>query len=159
MIDLGISQLGLIAVVALVVIGPEKLPTVARTVGSWVGRARHYVNSVKSEMAQVTELNALRDIKNDVEQAAWKAEQDMQELGSITAQHGDIDEIETIDDAEHIAQSLGSPRPYADMPIERKNWRLKRHALPYWYRVRHGTHARTQSSAIRVARQRPSQKH
>lgn len=152
MIDLGISQLGLVAIVALVVIGPEKLPTVARTVGTWIGRARHYVNSVKAEMAQVTELNSLRDMKHDVEQAAWQAEQDMRELGNIATPHSH--DAEAIDDANYHA--LGSPRPCngIDMPIEKKNWRLKRHALPYWYRARHRVHTRTLASAIRTTRQR-----
>lgn len=159
MIDLGISQLGLIAIVALLVVGPEKLPTVARTVGTWIGRARHYANNVKTEMEQVTELGALRDMQRDVEQAAWQAEHDMTALSNTVKNYSQIDNLEAVEDAHYASQSLGSPRPYADTPVEKKNWRLKRHTLPYWYRARHGAHVRTLSSAIRVARQRPKKSH
>lgn len=152
MIDLGISQLGLIAIVALVVIGPEKLPTVARTLGTWIGRARHYVHSVKTEMAQVTELDALREIKNSAEQAAWQAEKETHKLLHDAQLASDI---EAIEDSLHAEAHCISPRPYTDTSVERKNWRLKRHAMPYWYRARHNAHTRTLSSAIRVVRQRP----
>ena len=50
MLDLGISKMALIGAVALVVIGPEKLPRVARTVGALLGRAQRYVADVKSEV-------------------------------------------------------------------------------------------------------------
>lgn len=50
MFDIGFWELSIIAVVALLVIGPEKLPRVARTAGLWVGRARRFVGSVKADI-------------------------------------------------------------------------------------------------------------
>ncbi len=61
MIDLGISKLALIGAVALIVIGPERLPKVARTVGALVGRAQRYINDVKAEGSREVELEELRD--------------------------------------------------------------------------------------------------
>lgn len=49
MFDIGIMELGLIAVVALLVIGPERLPAVARTIGFWFGKARRFVSSVQED--------------------------------------------------------------------------------------------------------------
>ena len=50
MIDLGVSKLALIAVVALIVVGPERLPKVARMAGNLFGRAQRYMNEVRSEV-------------------------------------------------------------------------------------------------------------
>ena len=52
MLDLGISKLALIGAIALIVIGPEKLPQVARTVGALLGKAQRYVNQVKAEVSR-----------------------------------------------------------------------------------------------------------
>jgi sec-independent protein translocase protein TatB len=50
MFDIGLSKMALIGAVALVVIGPEKLPRVARTVGTLLGKAQRYVSDVKAEV-------------------------------------------------------------------------------------------------------------
>ena len=67
MFDLGLEKMALIGVVALVVIGPEKLPRVARTVGMLLGKAQRYVNDVKSEVNRSMELDELRKMKSTVE--------------------------------------------------------------------------------------------
>ena len=70
MLDLGLSKMALIGAVALIVIGPEKLPRVARTVGSLLGRAQRYVADVKAEVNRSMELDELRKMKETVEAAA-----------------------------------------------------------------------------------------
>ena len=70
MLDLGLSKMALIGAVALIVIGPEKLPRVARTVGSLLGRAQRYVADVKAEVNRSMELDELRKMKESVEAAA-----------------------------------------------------------------------------------------
>lgn len=75
MFDLGISKLVLIAVVALIVLGPEKLPRVARTVGALLGKAQRYVNDVKAEVNRSMELDELRKAKEDMENAAHSLNQ------------------------------------------------------------------------------------
>ena len=70
MIDLGISKMALIGAVALIVIGPEKLPRVARTVGTLLGKAQRYVADVKAEVSRSMELDELKKMKDTVESAA-----------------------------------------------------------------------------------------
>ena len=70
MFDVGFSEMLVIAVVALVVIGPEKLPGVAKTVGSWFGRLQRYVNDVKADINREIELEELRKFKTQFEEAA-----------------------------------------------------------------------------------------
>ena len=67
MFDIGISEIAVIAVVALVVIGPERLPKVARTIGTLMGRAQRYVNDVKAEVNREMELDELRKVKKNFE--------------------------------------------------------------------------------------------
>jgi sec-independent protein translocase protein TatB len=70
MFDVGFSELMVIAVVALIVIGPERLPRVARTLGHLFGRMQRYVNDVKSDIQREIELDELRRFKTEFEQAA-----------------------------------------------------------------------------------------
>ena len=70
MFDIGFSEILVIAVVALVVIGPERLPSVARTLGHLFGRLQRYVNDVKADINREMELDALRTVKTEFEQAA-----------------------------------------------------------------------------------------
>src|SRR3972149_3666303 len=78
MIDLGISKLALIGAVALIVIGPEKLPRVARTVGTLLGKAQRYVADVKQEVSRSMELDELKKMKETVEGAARDVERSIQ---------------------------------------------------------------------------------
>ena len=70
MFDIGFSELVLIAVVALVVIGPERLPKAARTMGHLFGRLQRYVNDVKSDISREIELDELRNLQKQVQTAA-----------------------------------------------------------------------------------------
>ena len=74
MFDVGFSELMVIAVVALIVIGPERLPKVARTLGHLVGRLQRYVNDVKADINREIELDELRKFKTTFEDAAREME-------------------------------------------------------------------------------------
>ena len=74
MFDVAFSEIVLIAVVALVVIGPERLPKVARTLGHMFGRLQRYVNEVKADISREIELDELRKLKNEVQTAAQNLE-------------------------------------------------------------------------------------
>src|ERR1035438_8762579 len=74
MIDLGFDKLALIGAVALIVIGPEKLPRVARTVGTLLGKAQRYVADVKAEVSRSIELEDLKKMKTEFEDAARNVE-------------------------------------------------------------------------------------
>lgn len=70
MFDISFTELMLVGVVALIVIGPEKLPKVARTVGHLLGRAQRYVNDVKGDIQREVEIDELRKMKQEMESAA-----------------------------------------------------------------------------------------
>src|SRR5687767_7607342 len=70
MFDIGFSELLVIAIVALIVIGPERLPKVARTLGHLFGRMQRYVNDVKADITREMELDELRKLQSTVEEAA-----------------------------------------------------------------------------------------
>ncbi|MFM6985863.1 MAG: Sec-independent protein translocase protein TatB [Hydrogenophaga sp.] len=157
MIDLGISKLALIGAVALVVIGPEKLPRVARTVGTLLGKAQRYVADVKAEVNRTIELEELKKMKESVETAARDVEQSVNETTqdfekSWSDATAGLEGGST--DYSSALGSIGSDlEPVYKHP--RKNWRLKRGAVPQWYKSRTGVRTRAQSGAARVARFRP----
>ena len=70
MFDIGFSELLVIGVVALIVIGPQKLPRVARTVGHLAGRLQRYVSDVKADINREIELDELRKMRDSMQQAA-----------------------------------------------------------------------------------------
>jgi sec-independent protein translocase protein TatB len=75
MFDIGFSELMIIAVVALIVIGPEKLPKVARTVGHLFGRMQRYVNDVKADINREMALDDLRKLQASMQETAQSLEQ------------------------------------------------------------------------------------
>ena len=152
MIDLGISKLALIGAVALVVIGPDKLPRVARTIGALLGKAQRYVADVKAEVNRSMELDELKKMKDSVENAAREVEQSVQ----TASQDFEKDWAETtagLSSDSFTQSALSTPVPEYRHPG--KNWRLKRGATPQWYKARHGVRTKALSGAARVARYRP----
>jgi len=85
-----------IAVVALIVIGPERLPKVARTVGHLFGRLQRYVNDVKADIQREMELEELRKFKSTVEEAARSVESAVQ--GEVAKTEGELNALAQIDD-------------------------------------------------------------
>ena len=75
MFDIGFSELMVIAVVALIVIGPERLPKVARTLGHLFGRMQRYVNDVKADISREMELDELKKLQASMQDAARSFEQ------------------------------------------------------------------------------------
>ena len=82
MIDLGIEKMMVIGAVALIVIGPEKLPRVARTVGTLLGKAQRYVNDVKADINREMELEELRSLREQVKSAATDLQQTVSSAAS-----------------------------------------------------------------------------
>ncbi|MFZ5555450.1 MAG: Sec-independent protein translocase protein TatB [Pseudomonadota bacterium] len=75
MFDIGFSELVIIALVTLLVVGPERLPKVARTLGHLFGRMQRYVNDVKSDISREIQLDELRKMQTSVQEAARDFEQ------------------------------------------------------------------------------------
>jgi sec-independent protein translocase protein TatB len=157
MIDFGFDKIALIGAVALIVIGPEKLPRVARTIGHLFGKAQRYVSDVKAEVNRSIELEELKKMKTEFEDAARDVKQSVEkevhdakgafekDWRSATSELGAP--------ADHAGTNIAPPTPVYRHP--KKNWRLKRGATPQWYKHRHGVRAKAQSGAARVARFRP----
>ena len=70
MFDFGFSEMIIVGVVALVVLGPERLPVVARTAGEWIGKAQRFVAQVKSDIDRETELSELKKIQDEAKALA-----------------------------------------------------------------------------------------
>ena len=150
MIDLGLSKIMLIGVVALIVIGPEKLPKVARTVGMLLGKAQRYVSDVKAEVGRSMDLDELKKMKETMEGAARDVE------SSIQTNTSDFEKSWA--EATDMAASSASGHPLQVFPEYRhpkKKWRIKQGATPNWYKARTGTRTKALSGAARVARYRP----
>jgi sec-independent protein translocase protein TatB len=81
MFDIGFSELFVIGVVALLVLGPERLPRVARTAGHLLGRLQRYVNDVKSDISREMQLDELRKLQAQVEQQVREVERQAQDAG------------------------------------------------------------------------------
>jgi sec-independent protein translocase protein TatB len=148
-IDLGISKMALIGAIALIVIGPEKLPRVARTVGTMLGRAQRYVNEVKAEVNRSMDLDELRKMKESVESAARDVE------NSVRTGAADFEKQWSEAVSEPSAPLVEPPPVYPEYRNPKKKWRLKRGATPQWYKARSGVRTRALSGAARVARYRP----
>ena len=146
MIDIGVTKLAVIGAIALVVIGPEKLPGLAKTVGTLLGRARRYVADVKAEVNRSMELDELKKMRDTVETAARDVENSIQTSAS--------------DFEKSWADATGAETfaPVDEVPRYKhpgKNWRLKQGAVPQWYKARVGVRTNALSGAARVARYRP----
>jgi sec-independent protein translocase protein TatB len=150
-IDLGLSKMALIGVVALMVIGPEKLPRVARTVGTLLGKAQRYVADVKAEVNRSMELDELRKMKDTVESAARDVE------SSVSSATSDFEKQweEATSTASSSSSALSEPPAFPEYKHPRKKWRLKQGAMPHWYKARNGVRTKALSGAARVARYRP----
>ena len=160
MIDFGFDKIALIGAVALIVIGPEKLPKVARMVGHLLGKAQRYVADVKAEVNRSIELDELKKMKTQFEDAAHNVQSEVSSATSAfdndwkTVTAGLDGGLGDAGDMHRIgADVLSTPPPEYRHP--KKNWRLKRGSTPQWYKQRHGVRGKALSGAARVARYRP----
>jgi len=159
-IDFGFDKLALIGAVALMVIGPERLPKVARTVGHLIGKMQRYVADVKSEVNRSIELDELKKMKGQFEDAARNVEQTVSnEIHQTNSELRDSVEagsgaaVDTTSPDFNRYDTLLTPLP--DYRNPKKQWRLKRTAMPQWYKQRHGIRGKALSGSARVARFRP----
>jgi len=165
MLDLGLSKMALIGAVALIVIGPEKLPRVARTFGMLLGRAQRYVNEIKAEVNRAMDIDELKHMKDTVEQAGHEVERSFRQAGaSFDREMHNV--ASTLSDAGSSTSSrtdsgviafqttaVESAPPQYRHP--RKNWRVKRGVTPQWFKARSNVRQHILSASARVARYRP----
>lgn len=126
MFDISFTELLIIAVVALVVIGPERLPKVARTVGHLFGRMQRYVNDVKSDISREMQLDELKKLQSTVQEAARDFETSVnrevshaeQEVRSVTdeIEKSPASGAEAAPDGAPQTAAADPPRPEPDLP-------------------------------------------
>ncbi|HEY0488387.1 MAG TPA: Sec-independent protein translocase protein TatB [Telluria sp.] len=152
MIDLGLSKLAIIGVVALIVIGPEKLPKVARMAGTLYGRAQRYLHDIKSEVSREIELDELRNLQKEVQETAQSIKENVEH--SLAESRDDVEAAwrghdplpgsgATMDDIERKARDF------------RRKKLVRNSAIPGWYKKRHGGKTHIMSGAARVRKYRP----
>ncbi len=121
MFDIGFSELLLIGVVALIVIGPERLPGVARTVGHLFGRMQRYVNDVKADIQREVELDELKKLRESVEQSAREIEQSVsREFDTAEREMRELQALADPDDNRRIAvpdEAKIDPAVHDDPPV------------------------------------------
>ena len=100
MFDIGFSELMVIGLVALIVIGPERLPRVARTIGHLAGRLQRYVADVKADINREVELDELRKMRDSMQQSASNLESTVQ---------GELNK--TADDLNKSVESVAETKP------------------------------------------------
>jgi sec-independent protein translocase protein TatB len=151
MIDLGVSKLALIAVVALVVVGPERLPKVARMAGNLFGRAQRYMADVKSEVNRQMEIEEFKKLREESASAFKEVENSI---------HSTVQEAGThLSDQADIFETTFEKPPLDEQEVLRKtkrqgrsSWGVRRAARPVWFKRSAGIRTRVQSGAARMKR-------
>jgi sec-independent protein translocase protein TatB len=151
MIDLGVSKLALIAVVALIVVGPERLPKIARMAGNLFGRAQRYMADVKSEVSRQMDVEEFKKLREESVSAFKDVESSLQstvqEAGANLSDQADIFENnftrEPLDEKEVLSKSIRQGR---------QSWGVRRAARPVWFKHSTGMRTRVQSGAARMKR-------
>ena len=114
MFDVGFSELLVIGIVALIVIGPEKLPRVARTFGHLAGRLQRYVADVKADINRENELDELRKMRDSMQNAATEMESSVRAEMSKT--QAELDK--TAEDLNRSVQALSEEQAAEQKPAE-----------------------------------------
>jgi sec-independent protein translocase protein TatB len=171
MIDIGLSKIVLIGLVALVVVGPQRLPTLARMGGTLLGRAQRYINAVKTEVSREIELEELQAMKKDMQDAASSVQQTLAENAAL------LEQERRAMSAAGSEPAVWQPASYDTAPSalsaapervalspewvgrKAKNFRQKKlarvSAIPSWYKRQTGSRTCANSGAARAAKCRP----
>ena len=116
MFDVDFSEIVVIMVVALVVLGPERLPAVARTMGEWWGRLQRYVNRIKADVTTSMELEELRQLERKIKAEADALERSVQQAGNDVSEQ--MRQLEK--QLDQPAQDSAQPTPPAEPPLPSK---------------------------------------
>ncbi len=151
MIDLGLTKLAIVGVVAMVVIGPERLPVVARVAGLLFGRAKDYMSRLKAEIHQQMQADILKDQKKMLTEST-------DVLRSVADDLADAEKdfSAAIMEANHSFERINEFGPMVsddDLRLKQKTFsRKKRHYVsgpPVWYQRTRGKRTALRSSASR----------
>ena len=116
MFDIGFSELVVIGIVALLVIGPERLPKVARTVGLLLGRAQRYVSDVKSDINREMQLDELKKLQSQVVESAREMESSVRQEFDAARSTLESPVQAAVAELEATAQSASAPMVGPEIP-------------------------------------------
>lgn len=157
MFGIDVEKILILGTVALIVLGPERLPGVARTLGALFGRAQRYMAEVKAEVAREIQLDELKRMRTTVETAAADVHKSIYE--NIHAAKSEVESALGSRGPMTPAAPAAAPAPTVPLTPEKRN-RFRRNrmsrvsATPIWYRQANRRKTRVISAAARVARYR-----
>jgi sec-independent protein translocase protein TatB len=112
MFGVDFSEIVVIMLVALIVIGPQRLPKVARTMGQWWGRMQRYVNRIKMDVSTSMELDELRELERKIKAEAVALERTVHQAGNDI--NHQVQELEK--ELDPSTQDVSKPTPSAEPP-------------------------------------------
>jgi sec-independent protein translocase protein TatB len=150
-------------VVALIVIGPERLPKVARMAGTLYGRAQRYLHDIKSEVSREIEMEELRNLHKEVQETAHSFKSEVESFGSevqntVSSHLGEVESAwrgDTPSSPSYSATPDDIERKARDF---RRKKLVKTSSVPAWYKNRNGGRQHVLSGAARVRKFRPGAK-
>jgi sec-independent protein translocase protein TatB len=155
MLDLGLGKILIVGAIALVVIGPERLPTLARTLGTLLGRAKRYVSDVQAEVTRQMQaenhlVNPIKDMQDQWREASSTLHATVSTgLNGLSGRQSPLPDDEATDDA-----ALFNADTWPGPQKPRHTWRTRRARVPEWYRQQTRVRRHAQSGAARVAKYR-----
>ncbi|MEK9721590.1 MAG: Sec-independent protein translocase protein TatB [Quisquiliibacterium sp.] len=112
MFDLGFSELVVVAVIGLIVLGPERLPKVARQAGQWIAKLQRYVTDVKSDINRQMDLDELRKLQTEVKDAAGSMESSFR--SAVDQAQTEFDSISGSGSEKENSAGSAQPEPNTD---------------------------------------------
>ncbi len=160
MFDLGLSKLAVIGVVGLIVLGPERLPKVARVAGTLFGRAQRYLRDVKDEVSREMSLAELKDMGQSVSEQVAGVQHDIQqtwrEATNDVSGHGHamVNDLNAGSGSYSDAGALSRMQPSLARRTGRAHWSVKMGRTPQWFKQHHRIRSRLSSEAARMSKHR-----
>jgi sec-independent protein translocase protein TatB len=122
MLDFGWSQMALVAVVALLVLGPKELPKVIKSMSEWVGKARSLAREFRASVDDMVRESELKTVKEEFEQAAYKAEQEFsRDVDGVSREIRDATDIRSFETS-FPTDASALPDPYVPPPEWQVPW-------------------------------------
>lgn len=143
MFDFAFTELFVIALIALIVVGPQRLPKLARQAGEWLGKLQRYVADVKSDISRQMELEELRNLEKEVKTAAREFESSVRATAD-----------ETKRDFDEVAGALGADGSWSDSGSGSGSGALAPPPATDWDRVYEVRRARDRIRERRVEREK-----
>jgi sec-independent protein translocase protein TatB len=142
--DVSFSELTVVGVVALVVLGPEKLPKIAKSAGEWMGKAQRYVNEVKGQINRELEQSELKKVQDSLQTAASDFNKELSTL------ENEIAPLQVDVPADPYGYSSRPTHYSPSWRPRKKKLSHRKTTIPRWYKQLHNQRTRILSGAARM---------